>query len=686
MEQILLNIIPFTPLEEKLSFAFYGEKVPGAASIKWDKLFEEFPEGRDPKAKSYYSDFQPAREDAIIKEIDVFNAIKFAQQYYRYIILNYFKGIDGSIVFPNFTKDVEVWFEDKDIANPDYKLYNKFTLKVQYKNVANEGYELMLAYNGTSKVWRQTIADIADYDGDKYTSVVHKGIFYNYKKMCPELKQDIENIYPILNNEIKRDWEIEEERIFENRYPIFYRHIETFYKSYLNTKEFSQIIKLSPNGFYSVPQTKIFFTSEDANMLRFKDGTNVNPLMGMIESKPLASYTEKPVKFFFIYHKDDGTFIKETFYDYITNGWHKPVDGVQKHTKSLKRFINQDYSIDKNKGICFNNTDTIFEEIQPVLSALKEDEATRWVAIYFSPIPKDAKTHPQHNTYYKIKELLLEKSITSQVIFKEHLGREDFFYFMPNISVALLAKIGGIPWRLDREPEDEVIIGIGAFKPINSEHRFVGSAFCFDNTGNFEGFDCFREDETTMLAGSIREAVEKFIEKKEEPKRIIIHFYKEISDRKELKPILDMLKEICDREIPVIVVTINKTDSQELIGFDMKASGKMPMSGRYVSVGFNKYLLFNNVRYYWNSKLGDRDYHFPIKLSIRASQEGIIDDPAVLRQLVDQVYQFSRMYWKSISQQNLPVTIRYPEMVAQIYPHFADGNLPEFGKKNLWFL
>ena len=191
MEQILLNIIPFTPLEDKLTFAFYDDKVPNYASIKWDKLFEEFPEGRDPKAKSYYADFQPAREDAIIKEIDVFNAIKFAQQYYRYLILNYFKGIEGSIVFPNFTKDVEVWFEDKDITNPDYKLYNKFTLKVQYKNVVNEGYELMLAYNGTSKVWRQTIADIADYDGDKYTSVVHKGIFYNYKKMCPELKQDI---------------------------------------------------------------------------------------------------------------------------------------------------------------------------------------------------------------------------------------------------------------------------------------------------------------------------------------------------------------------------------------------------------------------------------------------------------------------------------------------------------------
>jgi hypothetical protein len=51
--------------------------------------------------------------------------------------------------------------------------------------------------------------------------------------------------------------------------------------------------------------------------------------------------------------------------------------------------------------------------------------------------------------------------------------------------------------------------------------------------------------------------------------------------------------------------------------------------------------------------------------------------------------QFDRclhMYWKSISQQNLPVTTKYPEMVAEIYPHFQEDNLPDFGKSNLWFL
>jgi hypothetical protein len=44
------------------------------------------------------------------------------------------------------------------------------------------------------------------------------------------------------------------------------------------------------------------------------------------------------------------------------------------------------------------------------------------------------------------------------------------------------------------------------------------------------------------------------------------------------------------------------------------------------------------------------------------------------------------MYWKSVKQQNLPVTIKYPEMVAEIFPHFESEVIPPFGKDNLWFL
>lgn len=62
-------------------------------------------------------------------------------------------------------------------------------------------------------------------------------------------------------------------------------------------------------------------------------------------------------------------------------------------------------------------------------------------------------------------------------------------------------------------------------------------------------------------------------------------------------------------------------------------------------------------------------------------------DTNATNKLIDKVYQFSLIYCKSIKQQNLPFTIKYPEMVAQIAPHFNIGNIPaNIGNDNLWFL
>jgi len=685
MQQIQLNIIPFTPVADKLFFAFYSEKTEGMSSIKWDKLFNEFPEGRAADKQHYYSDFQPEREGSFTKQIDLFTATYFGQHYFSYLILNYFKGIAGSIVFPNFAQDVEVWFEEQNFQNIAYRLYNKFTIKVQYNNVVRKSYEIVLAYNGTSKVLRKSISAIKDFDNSKYNLVTCKGQVYKFEKMPAILRQNLSELYPVISNPLKKDFDIEEEFKRENRFPVYLKHQQDFYNTYLNKADFRRIINISEDGFYKVPEEKVYNTTYNANKLQFLNGQHYNPGLGILIHKPLKAYTEGHLKLFFIYNKSDGEFVKNHLYKFMIEGWHGFVGGKQKDTEPLISYINQPFSFDASKQLAFTNNENIFEEVKEKLDTFAGQPGVKYVAIYISPIKKDDKEHPQHNAYYKIKELLLDKEITSQVIYKEHLDKPEFYYFLPNIYIALLAKMNGIPWRLARTRADELIIGIGAFKPVNAPRRFLGSAFCFSNEGKFENFDCFKDDEPGMIAGSIKVAVEKFIEKNKKAKRVIIHFYKEISDQKELQPILDMLGEIGEREIPVIVVTINKTDSRELLGFDMNSLGKMPLSGTYVNVGYFKFLLFNNTRYFENSRLLPKDYHFPIKLTIKASRDGIVD-LVVIKELIDQVYQFSRMYWKSISQQNLPVTTLYPEMVAEIFPHFESDTLPEFGKNNLWFL
>ena len=115
----------------------------------------------------------------------------------------------------------------------------------------------------------------------------------------------------------------------------------------------------------------------------------------------------------------------------------------------------------------------------------------------------------------------------------------------------------------------------------------------------------------------------------------------------------------------------------------------MPYSGTWVNLGPSKeghrYLLCNNTRYE-NARFNAMDgFPFPVKLTIACPNRHDEIETPVIQQLIDQVYQFSRIYWKSVKQQGLPVTIKYPEMIAEIMPHFTDKTVYT-GNNCLWFL
>ena len=187
-----------------------------------------------------------------------------------------------------------------------------------------------------------------------------------------------------------------------------------------------------------------------------------------------------------------------------------------------------------------------------------------------------------------------------------------------------------------------------------------------------------------FLAGKISTAVRNYATINTPPDRLIIHFYKSMSEVEVLH--IERALEAMDLPIPVFIVSINKTESNDITAFDNDWNDLMPISGTYVNIGKSKYLLFNNTRYPDGSFSKADGFPFPIKLSIDCTEKEQLSDTKVIKELIEQVYQFSRMYWKSVRQQNLPVTIKYPEMVAQIAPHFDGDDIPAYGKENLWFL
>ena len=633
----------------------------------WDNFKTELQD-----LKFLYSNFSDTQDCDMMASVDMFHSTTFAKHYYTRLVYNYFYTITDAIQF-NYVKDIEVWFLDTKAIAAGYKTYNKYTLKVEFSGLTKSP-ALLLSYDGTSKIATTSINNI-DIPSNYFKTVVYKKEIFKFDLLSEEAKQNLEQVFPLLNIPIKNHLNIPHSVPKKgNRYKPYFNYIKDFYNNYLNTEEFKNILPLDENGFFTIPEKDIHKTHQNSNNLRFFNNTSIDPRGGMKSFGPYQASPHPNVRFFFIYHKPDRKDYLIPLFSYFEKGY-------KTFFPPLKTHIKQPFYMDKDTSLAFESTTTAVKELKHHLINLEKTPNTRYVAIYISPIHKEDQDNKQ--LYYQVKEELLKHEITSQVIYKESINNAYFGEFLANITPALLAKIDGIPWRLDRELKQELIVGVGAFKSVETNTRFVGSAFCFNNKGEFKGFDCFRDNEYDLIAGAIGKQILKFVvDNGNDVERLIIHYYKPMG-KEEIDPIQKVLKTL-RLDIPVIIITINKTEANDYVAFDTNSQELMPLSGTIIEIAKLKYLLFNNAKY---SESGTtKDYPFPVKLTLSCTDDEYLKDIPTVKELIDQVYQFSRMYWKSIKQQNLPVTIKYPEMVAQIFPHFEGDKLPDFGKNNLWFL
>lgn len=681
-QNLVLNMVSFDhPIEVK-QFGLFREEFQGSQKIHnsiWPyELNEANPDLFLEDLEFLYTDFATTEGADFVVNINLNRSKRFAKRYYTNIISLHFAKI-ADITNPNFVRDVEIYLKGKNQISNDWFSYERFTIKVNIGRITKKP-ELQISYDGETRVLKKPLLQVG-VNSTFFRWVIHKGKKYKFEKIDPEIKADIENIFPILSNELCTELNLPTnyKRIY-NKYKNYYNHIKFLFDNYINTEEFKAIIPLCDSDFIPVQTYKIKQTSEGSNNLTFGGidgvkGVGISPYIGILKNGPYQTSPLAHVNMFFIYHSADKEVAKKLYLDFMGGIGNFP---------SLQSLLKTVINIAKEDHVVFENDQNPIPEIHQQLMQRDFDSNQNYIAIYLTPITKDEKDPIKREYYFRIKEELLKFGITSQVVETETVIAPNFNFSLPNIAIAILAKLQGIPWRLERSMYNELIIGVGAFKPVNSKYRYIGSAFCFSNNGLFQGFECYTENDTYKLAGSIGKAVKLYAMNHSEIKRLVIHFYKEMS-KEEYDPIEKELNNL-GLNIPIVIITINKTESEDIVVFDKNFDGLIPISGTYVNVGYNQFLLNNNTRYSGEKDEKIESYSFPVKLTIRSKDNTIMENTKIINNLVDQVYQFSRMYWKSVKQQNLPVTIKYPEMVAGIFPHFEGDIIPPFGKDNLWFL
>lgn len=684
IQQLHFNVLPFSWPDHAGIYYFSKNYEPFSTPIH-KSLFPNdiqkiFPEFKQETPDFIYTSFQQKRKGFLPLSIDLRSENKYLiKRIYDQRIYYYFKVIEKQLVQKGFIKENQIYVIDPQLSNELVTAYDRYSLKVQLAKVSAYP-EIVLTYHGITHVSKYNLAEVSKLVNPKHLiKVVYNNAIHRYESFKDKHLDDYKAAYPLINYHLGKALQLElPYRDVDNPYKEYKNRIEYFYERFLNTERFKQLIPIHDEGFLQIPGSLVDRTDDASSELVFgKNGVGLNPEEGLKQFGPFKPSKKNKIQLFYIFHKDDlQTAIQLD--SYFRKGL-RSFKGLQEYAHLIT------YS-EPGFSIMFRTKTEPLHEIELALYTRFFEPGVQYMAIYLTPIGRFEKDSQLKRRYFDVKELLLKRGIASQVVDpKTVIERgENYVYSLPNLAVNMLAKLGGVPWSLRTTDRKELVVGVGAFKSRSTGVQYIGSAFCFDNRGKFNRFDCFLKNELDLLVGSIVNAVRQYVKVNDKIERLIIHFYKKMSFR-ELQPIEDALKNM-GLSIPVFIVSINKTESRDIVAFDYYDPDLMPLSGTYLSIDTNRFILFNNTRYAADPLSLIESYPFPVKLTIDCSDKKQLENYKTTQDLINQVYQFSRLYWKSMKQQNLPITIKYPEILAKMAPNFVGEDLPAYGKEGLWFL
>jgi len=707
-EQLRLNVVIFEDNLEPVKCGFY--RMPDLTAVNGNGLIKLPPhrlpveyQQKDPASPvPLYTRFEDDKEAPVRIKADPLVSRFFYRALMNHRIERFFRG-KNIMVSRNFVDYPEVWVKLKVQPDNRFVRFDRYVLKFTLGEYTDSAPELLITHKGTSDVLKMNLEQLSDKLSrvnarpqiddkeesadplDDVTRVVSSvPDIGHYDDIVQEEGHRLRDFYPVVNYTLRKKLGLPFKRKrIEKKIRKCSEKIRAFYTAFIDTDEFREATGLSTGRFYVPEKEEANRADVSSHVMMFgggKKSIDVNSAMG--KYGPWRSTPAARPKILLIVPRGEEIRVEKK----IIN----PLLGGTGNYPGIKRFAGIPLAV-HDKPIVFSNRENPLPEIEKALGRRRGEFGEDTIAFYISPISKDEPDPEKRQVYYRVKERLLQDCITSQTIDLEKIKEKGSKRFwMPNLALATLAKLGGIPWKTGSEARRELVIGLGAFQPAWSPYDFVGSAICFENSGLMRGFDCFDSRNTQKLAGMIKAALQQFIREYGNAERVVIHYYK-VLRRDDAEPIRKMLEEL-SLDIPVYVVTVNKPGSGFELAIDKAKEHRMPYSGTYIHLGRHRYLLFNNTRY----RVAGRDagrFPMPLKLQIQTVGETAQGDdqdsgpgPEVVKELMNQLMQFSRMYYKSVAPQPMPVTVRYPEMLAQQVPYFKNNRLPEFGKRNMFFL
>lgn len=282
--------------------------------------------------------------------------------------------------------------------------------------------------------------------------------------------------------------------------------------------------------------------------------------------------------------------------------------------------------------------------------------------------------------YYITKAKLLNQRIPTQEVTVEVMRRaNDLIY--EAIALNIYSKLGGSAWTISKvqKQKTEVIIGISSTLNFDNQ-RIIGFANIFDYNGNYLIGDCSTISDLQNYAADLEKyltsAITNLISQRgidtSEPIRLIFHLSKEAGKQYEIKAIENTLKKFASYNIQFGIVHLSYNHNLRLF---MNSGNESPVRGTYIELSTFQALLH----------LGKGT---KVPIFVRLDQRSTYRD---LFDTCKQVLYFCHLCYRNFRPANVPVTIKYPALMAKLADELAqvpkwDTNQLNNIKDKLWFI
>ncbi len=689
--QHAVNVYPFTWPEERVPMYFSSKPFDASSKLHprtWPTHIDSVMHGIQPTPEArIHTSFNKLQKGATAFDIHLpTENEEFVKHYYRYVIAQHFKGVDGILSRKGFINETLVYVPEQSSSNSTFVAYNTFSIRVSIGTFTDLP-ELIVSYMGHSYVLRKNLSTVQQTcDTENIGFVACGNRLIRFRDLYSHHRPDEYELLPMLTNGLRKELGLEwPVRSKTNRYKTYKEQVDKFFNNYLSDKPFRKLFPFINNQMLTLPKERVWKLEQKFSKMLFgADSTgnrheDTDAFAGLKNYGPYERITQK-VHIFFIAPESE----RET-----VDKWRKYIFGEGVGFKGLPGYVGIPCSAPTSHDVFYTNPEDQAIDIAALVSMKERKDDTEYYAIYITPHSRNARFDRQKQIYHDVREALFTYNVQMQCITVGTAKATGMALTcaLNNIAIATLGKLGGTPWAVKPINEHELVIGISAYTHPKTRLKYRAAAVCFESNGKFRRQNAFTDDKPTALAGKVAAEIRRYRDLYGNPTRLIIHYYKKMS-KSELDPITHVLEQL-NLDIDVYVVTINKSESADLIAFDVteKSASLLPGSGTIVRVTKETFLLFNNTRQLPsdNPSLAAGN-PYGLKLHVMCTNPEKMEKGIKALDIIAQVYQFSRLYWSTGKQQPYPITQLYTERLARHASHTTRTDLQEAAKARPYYL